>query len=304
MSKAQLPPSTRLRSAVRAFACNEGATPSPLGNVWALRLSECLPYFRGSSRGLSVAVAVTGRKVVTLGNQQIVNDKGHVIAMHGDTAYQAIVEASPAEPYVALKLQLPPDLIAETIVRFADTCTQPPASGDRTHISCEPLDDKLAAPLIRLLESFHDPADCHLLAPLCLQEISYRLLRSDAFGVLKTLVTDVDTRLVKALRYIEARAHRSDLTVAEIAAEIAMSPSHFAHSFTALFGQSPMQYRKHVRLDRARQQLLTSDSTVVGVSQAAGYASPSHFTREFKFAFGLAPGRYAEAMRQAGFAGR
>ncbi|WP_428643800.1 AraC family transcriptional regulator [Roseibium sp.] len=291
-----------LADALKEFAPANGVTPSPIGSVWALRVSNCLPYHRGRNRGLSVTVAVTGRKIVTLGDRQILNDRGHVIAIHGDTAYQAAVQASPAEPYLALKLQLPLELIAQTLVRFAETGIQPPATGSSTVLSCEPLEKTLAAPLLRLLECFRDPADCHMLAPLHLQEISYRLLRSEAFGVLKSLVTGAETRLVGALRYIEAEAHRSDLTVSEIASEVAMSPSNFAHRFTTLFGQSPMQYRKHVRLDLARQQLLSTGWSVAAVAQAAGYASTSHFTRDFKTAFGLAPRRYAEAMRTAGFA--
>mgnify|MGYP000604076563 CR=1 FL=1 len=285
-----------LAEALWDFAGCEGVTPSPLESVWALRLSQTLPYYRGRNRGLSVAVSVSGRKIVTLGDRQIVNDRGHVIAMHGDAPYRAVVEATAKEPYIALKIQLPPDLIAQTLVRFAETGVPvPPAK--QTLFSCEPLDDALAGPLLRLLECFRDPADCHVLAPLCLQEICYRILRSEAFGVLSSLVTASDRRLVKALRYIENQADKANLTIAEIASEIAMSPSHFAHCFTALYGQSPMQYRKQVRLDRARQALSTTNATVTEAAEAAGYASCSHFTRDFKAVFGLAPRQYADVLR-------
>ncbi|GAB2185387.1 AraC family transcriptional regulator [Roseibium sp. LAB1] len=287
-----------LAHAVRTFATAEGVTLSPIATVWALRLSENIPYHRGRNRGLSIAVAVSGRKSVSLGDSEIVNDRGHVIAFHGDTAYSAVVEGSSAEPYLALKLQLPPDLIAQTLVRLAETDADVPRAANNTVISCEPLDDALAGPLLRLMASFQDPADCHLLAPLCLQEICYRILRSDAFSVLRTLVSATDERLVKALRYIETHAERPDLTVAEIASEVAMSPSHFAHGFTALFAQAPLQYRKQIRLDRARQHLLMSDTSVARAAEIAGYASTSHFTREFKSAFGMAPRQYADALNK------
>ncbi|MDN3718504.1 hypothetical protein QW131_02880 [Roseibium salinum] len=52
------------------------------------------------------------------------NDSGNIITMHGDTDYDATVEASRSEPYIALKLQLPPDLLAETLIRFVETGTQ------------------------------------------------------------------------------------------------------------------------------------------------------------------------------------
>nr|MEC9421498.1 AraC family transcriptional regulator N-terminal domain-containing protein [Pseudomonadota bacterium] len=133
-----------LSDAVRKFAKTEGVTPSPLGSVWALKLSECLPYHRGRNKGLSVAVAVSGLKRVCLGDKQIVNDPGHVIAFHGDASYSAVVEGTPAKPYLALKLQLSPELIAQTLVRLAETDAHASSPAKGALISCEPLDDELA----------------------------------------------------------------------------------------------------------------------------------------------------------------
>ncbi|MFC6655564.1 helix-turn-helix domain-containing protein [Roseibium salinum] len=165
---------------------------------------------------------------------------------------------------------------------------------------CEPLSEALADPLLRLVESFGDPADCHVLAPLCLQEICYRILRSNAFSVLKSAIAEEDTRLVRAMRFIEAHAHRNDLSIDQIASQIAMSPSRFAHRFSALLGMSPMQYRKQIRLEKARQYLLSAQISVALAAEAAGYASTSHFNRDFNSAFGLPPRRYAETVRKLG----
>jgi AraC-like DNA-binding protein len=292
---------SELALAVHAFAQKEGVTPSPFPSVWALKMSESLPYHRGRNAGLSVAIAVSGRKVVNLGGAEVINDCGHLIAMHGETAYDAVVEASPAEPYVALKLQLPPDLLASSLIKLAETSSETGPTTSTATIYCEPLDDALASPLLRLLESFRDPADAQVIAPLCLQEICYRLLRSNAFSVLRATITEADTKLVKAALFIETHANR-DITVSEIASKIAMSTSHFAHRFTALYGQSPMQFRKQVRLDSARQHLLREKTTIASAAEFAGYANPSHFTRDFKNAFGLAPRQYANAMKSTGAA--
>jgi AraC-like DNA-binding protein len=292
---------TELARAVHAFARKDGITPSPLSSVWALKMSESLPYHRGRNTGLSVAIAVSGRKVVNLGGAEVINDCGHLIAMHGETAYDAVVEASPAEPYVALKLQLPPDLLASSLIQIAESGSDITSPASSATVFCEPLDDTLASPLLRLLESFRNPADTHVIAPLCLQEICYRLLRSDAFAVLRDSITDADTKLVKAANFIETHANR-DITVAEIASEIAMSASHFAHRFTALYGQSPMQFRKQVRLESALQHLLKEKTTIAGAAEFAGYANPSQFTRDFKNVFGLAPRQYANAMKSTGAA--
>ncbi|MDN3718505.1 hypothetical protein QW131_02885 [Roseibium salinum] len=51
--------------AVSRLAQSEGVTPTPLANAWLLKLRESVPYHRGRNRGLSVAVAISGRKIVT-----------------------------------------------------------------------------------------------------------------------------------------------------------------------------------------------------------------------------------------------
>jgi len=286
-----------LRQATRGLARDEGITLTPLPNVWVMKISRPMPYHRGRNAGMSLAVAASGCKSVTVGNTRLVNDASRFLVLHGERPYDAVVDASEAEPYIALKLQLPPELVAATLVEFADTGYAPSATEmPPVPVFCDDLTGDLAAPLLRLIQSFDDPADRQMLAASCLREICYRLLRSDAAGMLRASVTREDTKLITAARYIEANAGRN-LSVAKIASEVAMSPSHFAHRFRACFGQSPMRYRKQIRLEHARHLLLDSSATVSMAADAAGYASDAHFSRDFKACFGLSPRRYARNMQ-------
>ncbi len=96
-----------------------------------------------------------------------------------DAADRAITAA---DPYIALKLRLPPDLVARTLTEFAETghASSQAASSSHPLASCDDLTRELAAPLLRLIRSFDDPADCGMLAPSSLREICYGLLRSRA----------------------------------------------------------------------------------------------------------------------------
>ncbi len=286
-----------LLQAIRNLAKGDGVTLTPLPQVWVMKISRSAPYHRGRNAGMSVAVAASGRKSVSIDNARLVNDASRFMVLYGERPYEADVEACPQDPYIALKLQLPPELVARTLIEFAEAGDSSPgaASSSELPVFCSELTAEVAAPLLRLIRSFDDPADCRMLAPSCLREICYRLLRSDAAGMLRASVTREDTKLVAAMRFIEDHAE-NNLTVADIASQVAMSSSHFAHRFRACFGLSPMRYRKQIRLEKARLLLLDAAATVSMAADAAGYSSAAHFTRDFKELFGLSPRAYARNM--------
>jgi AraC-like DNA-binding protein len=287
-----------LLQAIRSMAEGEGVTLTPLPKVWVMKISQPAPYHRGRNTGMSLAVAASGRKLVSIESSRLVNDASRYLVLHGERPYEAVVEASTADPYIALKLHLPPDLVARTLIELAETgdVSSHVAASSQPSAFCDDLTTDLATPLLRLIRSFDDPADCRMLASSYLREICYRLLRSEAAAMLGASVTREDTKLIAAMHFIEDNAADS-LTVADIASEVAMSPSHFAHRFRACFGLSPMRYRKQVRLERARLMLLNTAATVSMAADATGYASDAHFARDFKELFGLSPRAYARSMR-------
>jgi len=96
------------------------------------------------------------------------------------------------------------------------------------------------------------------------------------------------------LEYV--RGHLSEpLTVADLAEQVSLSPSAFAHLFREVTGRSPYQFVKEIRLDKARELLIDGQLTVARVAQAVGYASVSHFISEFRGRFGVTPRTYSDA---------
>jgi transcriptional regulator GlxA family with amidase domain len=62
---------------------------------------------------------------------------------------------------------------------------------------------------------------------------------------------------------------------------------------------SPIQYQKRLRLQEARRQLLSGDTSAEAIAYAVGYASASQFSREYARLFGEPPRRDAERARDA-----
>jgi AraC-like DNA-binding protein len=210
--------------------------------------------------------------------------------------YDATVRpAGPLRPFLGASMTFPPELVAKTLVAFADggeSLSGPPAPAFTA-----PLEGALAEPLWRLLAAVDDPIERRTLAPLAVEELAVRLLRSDAAVVMRGALRPSDARTItEAMRLMRLHAFRP-LSVEEIARRVAMSPSHFAHRFRLVAGMSPMRFVKEVRLDAARTLLLSEGARASDVALRVGSESPAHFTRDFKRRFGTSPVRYVRRLR-------
>lgn len=101
-----------------------------------------------------------------------------------------------------------------------------------------------------------------------------------------------DERLVAALRAMHARpAH--GWTVADLAAEAAMSRSAFFARFSRVVGRSPMDYLLAWRMALAKRLLRRRDLTIERVAAEVGYGSASTFSTAFTRHTGIPPMRFA-----------
>jgi AraC-like DNA-binding protein len=88
-----------------------------------------------------------------------------------------------------------------------------------------------------------------------------------------------------------SRRLREPLEVAELAAAVGLSASHFARAFKQTTGKAPHQFIVEQRLERARVALASGNAgKVSGVAIEFGFFDQSHFTRHFRRKFGLTPG--------------
>ncbi|MBC9724853.1 helix-turn-helix domain-containing protein [Streptomyces sp. TRM68367] len=101
----------------------------------------------------------------------------------------------------------------------------------------------------------------------------------------------LDARVRRAQELIAADP-AAPHTVRSLAAEVALSPSRFAHLFTQQSGQSPMRALSEARLRHAARLLEGTGLPVERVAAASGFASPFHFNRIFRERYGMPPGAY------------
>jgi len=96
------------------------------------------------------------------------------------------------------------------------------------------------------------------------------------------------TQLQQVLVYINTHLDR-ELSLAEIAQVINISPTYFASLFKSTTGISPHQYVIQQRVERAKLMLAKTDLAIADIALQVGFSSQSHLTQQFKQLTGMTP---------------
>ena len=143
------------------------------------------------------------------------------------------------------------------------------------------------------------PGDAELLAPLVMDEILIRLLRSP-IGVRVAQMGFAESsvhRVAKAISWLRANFSQP-MKVEDLAEMVHMSVSSFHEHFKSVTSMSPLHYQKVLRLQEARRLMLSTMMDAGTASQRVGYLSASQFSREYSRFFGSAPGKDIARLRQ------
>lgn len=79
------------------------------------------------------------------------------------------------------------------------------------------------------------------------------------------------------------------VSIEGIAAEVGVHPSHLNRMFRLHLNQSPGEYLRALRIERATREVLSSDLPLKAIAVRAGFADQAHFTRVFRQRHGVSP---------------
>lgn len=100
-----------------------------------------------------------------------------------------------------------------------------------------------------------------------------------------------DWQMKRVVSFLAMRID-SSVRVSDLAAEVNLSPSHFARAFTIRLGLSPYTFIMKLRIERASELLLASDKSLAEIAFNCGLADQAHFSRLFRRFFGTTPSRW------------
>jgi transcriptional regulator GlxA family with amidase domain len=97
------------------------------------------------------------------------------------------------------------------------------------------------------------------------------------------------------------RAHLAEsLTIERLADHAAMSPRHFARTFSAETGTTPAKAVERIRLEIARAAVETSHAPFERIAEESGFGDPGHMRRAFLRSLGQPPQALRRAARTRG----
>jgi len=289
-------PFERLREMVLDLETEDGRTTPLSPDIWVCRYASSTTYTKTATFGVTLGIVLQGAKRFRFDKGELTVDPKRLIVFTREAEHQgSIVEASRQRPFVSLCFCFSPERVARALLALAEAGGQ--AAPERVPAFLLPSDPTIGEAAERLMRNQADSLDRKLIAPLIMDEILLRLLRTEAAATVRAGVGpggDAE-RILGAMKFIRQN-HADKLNVEQLARVSAMSPSHFAHRFRAVARVSPMRYLRDVRLDAARARLLGNGARVSQVAVEVGFESPAHFTREFKRRFGVSPSKSLAAL--------
>lgn len=97
---------------------------------------------------------------------------------------------------------------------------------------------------------------------------------------------------------ISQRLESTDLSVDELAGEMALGRSVFYQKVKGVTGLTPNDYIRTFRLKKAATLLQNGETRINEVCYRVGFSSPSYFTKRFTMQFGISPSDYLKKLEK------
>jgi AraC-like DNA-binding protein len=247
-----------------------------------------------------LCIIAQGAKTVMLGQEILDYDSSRMLVFSVDLPVAGrITLADYSAPYLAFRLDLDPHRISDLVLRIGPNSLPAFESGRGVYVS--EADAGVINAAARLVELAAHPDDAELLAPLVIDEILIRLLRSTVGGRVAQIgiANSSMHRIARAVSWLRANFSQP-MKVEELAELAHMSVSSFHQHFKSATSMSPLHYQKILRLQEARRLMLSTLADAGTAGREVGYVSASQFSRDYGRFFGSAPARDVARLREKG----
>jgi len=252
----------------------------------------------------SLCVVVQGRKRAFLNDDVFYYDALNYLVVSVTLPVRGhVIEASPEQPYLGLKLQLDMDQLARLLLELGKQNPGSASAANRGMFVAR-MGNHLLDAVLRLVRLLDTPEDIAVLGPSIEREIYYRVLRGELGPRLVQMAQGdgSNNRIVRAIAWLK-QYYAEPLRIDELAASLHMSPSALHHRFKAVTAVSPLQYQKQLRLHEARRLMFSDGLDCAAAGHQVGYESPSQFSREYRRLFGAPPSLEIARLKQSSLTG-
>lgn len=104
--------------------------------------------------------------------------------------------------------------------------------------------------------------------------------------------------LQKIVLFLEQNINNPQLSVEGLSKQFGMSRSTLYTKLLEITGQTPVEYIRSFRLEKATVLMEKSNMTIAEIAYHVGFTTPNYFARSFKQKFGILPSEYVARQRK------
>lgn len=246
----------------------------------------------------SICIALQGEKSVGFGTEMYsYNQDKYLLSSTHIPANVKISEASVEKPYIAVIITFTLEQIYEVINETKDNKVGNNRKDIQKGLCFDTLDNSLLEPILRLANLTNKEKNSTYLVNLVLKEIIYVLLqRNGDFLKQHILEGYLANQIVKVITHIKNN-YSTTINMKNLAYDVGISESSLYQNFKKVTSMSPLQYQKMIRLEEAKQMLISQNLAAHEVAFNVGYESASQFSREYLRMFGMSPKAHGDFIR-------
>lgn len=121
----------------------------------------------------------------------------------------------------------------------------------------------------------------------CYERVPYEIISEAQKNTLK----QKNLRIERIISYIDAN-FETQIRLQDLAEQENLSPTHFSHLFTSLFGVTFQDYVNIKRMEQCIRLMPNKEKTLLEISYESGFSDPKYMNRMFIKHFGYTPKEY------------
>ena len=164
--------------------------------------------------------------------------------------------------------------------------------------ACFQLVENLRRTLAKLEISMSSNQAAHIVSQNSLPEIRSACLSvlADYLQQVREMEARRQSDITEQIRHLLQRKFtHSDLGLSDLAEALQMPEKSASRLFKEYMGVNFTKYVATLRIDQAKQLLLTTDLSIAEIAEKTGFASSAYFVRVFKAEAGLSPSAYRQS---------
>lgn len=242
--------------------------------VCAVNRINVIPFqkvYRKNRERDAIAIKTSGKTVYSSNGKSYVSDYNHIIILPKGASYSWIC----SEPGECLMIEFESELTVGCGLKSFKV----PNQAEFAHIF-----NRIEPSWI-----FKKPAYT-LLCIAGLYEILAKLANTELPDYSLTTKYDI---IKPSLKYLEEHYNDPDLSNDKLSKISGISTIYFRKIFTGIYNISPMKYIQTIRIEKAKDILLSDYYSIANVAEAVGFTNIYHFSKVFKRVTGLTPSAFA-----------